>query len=47
MNLRDLVLDYLTDNEEGRKQLVTWFLNEVMDREAEQQVEQLDIRELH
>jgi len=34
MNSKDLVADYLTDNEQGMKSLITWFLNEVMQREA-------------
>jgi len=37
MNLRDIVLNYLTDNEEGMKQLITWFLNDVMKEEVAQQ----------
>jgi putative transposase len=37
MNLKEVVLDYLTDNEEGIKHLITWFLNEVMQEEADQQ----------
>jgi putative transposase len=37
MNSKDLVAHYLTDNEEGMKNLITWFLNEVMQREAEEQ----------
>jgi len=37
MNLKEVVLDYLTDNEEGMKNLITWFLNEVMQEEADQQ----------
>jgi putative transposase len=34
MNSKDLVADYLTDNEQGMKSLITWFLNNVMQREA-------------
>lgn len=30
MNLRNLTRNYLVDNEEGMKQVITWFLNEVM-----------------
>jgi hypothetical protein len=31
MNLRDIVLNYLADNEKGMQQLITWwFLNDVM-----------------
>ncbi len=37
MNLRDHVLNYLVDDKEGMKQVVTWFLNSVMNHEAEQQ----------
>lgn len=37
MNLKEVVLNYLTDNDEGMKHLITWFLNEVMQEEAEQQ----------
>ena len=37
MNLRDIVLNYLTDNEEGMQQLITWFLNDVMNEEVAQQ----------
>ena len=37
MNSKDLVADYLTDNNEGMKHLITWFLNEVMQREAAEQ----------
>ena len=34
MNLRDIILNYLTDNEEGMRQLITWFLNDVMNEEV-------------
>lgn len=37
MNSKDLVADYLIDNEQGMKDLITWFLNEVMQREAKEQ----------
>jgi len=37
MNLEEVVLDYLIDNDEGMKHLITWFLNEVMQEEADQQ----------
>jgi transposase-like protein len=37
MNLKDIVLNYLTDNEEGMQQLITWFLNDVMNEEGAQQ----------
>jgi transposase-like protein len=35
MNSKDLVANYLTDNSTGMRDLITWFLNEVMQREAE------------
>jgi hypothetical protein len=34
MILRDHVLQYLIDDKEGMKQIVSWFLNEVMRHEA-------------
>ena len=34
MDLRDIVLNYLTDNEKGMQQLITWFLNDVMNEEV-------------
>ncbi len=37
MNLKEVVLDYLTNNDDGMKHLLTWFLNEVMQEEADQQ----------
>lgn len=37
MNLRDIVLNYLTDNEQAMQQLITWFLNDVMNEEVAQQ----------
>jgi putative transposase len=37
MNLNDIVLNYLTDNEKGIQQLITWFLNDVMNEEVAQQ----------
>ncbi len=37
MDLKEVVLDYLTDNKEGMKHLITWFLNEVMQEEANEQ----------
>ena len=37
MELSDLIEDYLIDNEEGMKDLLTMFLNLVMDQEASQQ----------
>jgi transposase-like protein len=36
MNSKDLVVNYLTDNKEGMKNLITWFLNEVMKKEADE-----------
>jgi transposase-like protein len=36
MNSKDLVVDYLTDNEEGMKNVITWFLNDVMQREEDE-----------
>ena len=37
MDLRDIVLNYLTDNETGIQQLIKWFLNDVMNEEVAQQ----------
>jgi len=37
MNLNDIVLNYLTDNEKGIQQLITWILNDVMKEEVAQQ----------
>jgi putative transposase len=37
MNLKDIVLNHLTDNEEGMQQLITWFLHDVMNEEVAQQ----------
>lgn len=37
MNLKEVVHNYLTDNDEGMKQIITWFLNEVMQEEADTQ----------
>jgi hypothetical protein len=36
LNSKDLVVNYPTDNEEGMKNLITWFLNDVMQREADE-----------
>ena len=36
MDSKDLVVKYLTDNEEGMRNVITWFLNEVMQREADE-----------
>jgi hypothetical protein len=32
MDLKEVVLNYLTDNDERMNYLITWFLNEVMQR---------------
>ena len=45
MNLRDIVLNYLTDNEKGIQQLITWFLNDVMNEEVSQRQEYRDTRD--
>jgi len=37
MNLKEVVRNYLAYNDEGMKHLITWFLNEVMQEEADQQ----------
>jgi transposase-like protein len=37
MNLRDIIENYLIDNEKGMQQLITWFLNDVMNEEVAQQ----------
>jgi transposase-like protein len=37
MNLTEVVLNYLTVNDEGMNHLFIWFLNEVMQEEADQQ----------
>jgi putative transposase len=37
MDLKDIALNYLTDNEKGMQQLITWFLNDVMNEEVAQQ----------
>jgi len=37
MNIGEVLLDYLTDNDKGMKHIITWFLNEVMQEEADQQ----------
>jgi transposase-like protein len=37
MDLKEVVRNYLADNDEGMKQVITWFLNEVMQEEAERQ----------
>lgn len=37
MDLKEVVRNYLTADEDGMKHLLTWFLNEVMQEEASQQ----------
>lgn len=37
MDLRDIILNYHSDNEKGMQQLITWFLNDVMKEEVAQQ----------
>jgi len=37
MDLKEVVLNYLADKDEGMKQIITWFLNEVMEEEADKQ----------
>jgi putative transposase len=37
MDLIDIVLNYLTYNEKGMQQLITWFLNDVMNEEVARQ----------
>ena len=39
-NLKEVVLNYLTDNDERMKHLITWFLNEVMQEEQISSLEQ-------
>jgi hypothetical protein len=39
MNLSDIVLNYLTVNEKGMQQLITWFLNDVMNEEVAHEAE--------
>jgi len=36
MNSKDLVVNYLTDNEEGMRSVISWFLNKVMQRDADE-----------
>lgn len=45
MNLRDIVLNYLTDNEKAMQQLITWFLNDVMNEEVSLQAGVRDTRD--
>ena len=35
--LKHLITEYLEENEQGMREFMTWFLNQVMDHEAEQQ----------
>jgi len=37
MNLKEVVRNYLTDNDEGMKDLITLFLNKAMQEESDQQ----------
>ena len=39
MELFDLLEDYLIDQDDGLKKLLTWFLNLVMQLEAMEQIE--------
>ena len=39
MNTLDLAEDYLIDRNEGMKKLITWFLNQVMQQEALNQIQ--------
>ncbi|OAA21461.1 hypothetical protein DU53_06035 [Kosmotoga sp. DU53] len=34
MEIKDIILQFLTENEEGMRNLLTWFLNTVMEYEA-------------
>jgi len=34
MEIKDIILQFLTENEEGMRSLLTWFLNTVMEYEA-------------
>ncbi len=36
---KELIKSYLLDHKEGKKELIEWFLNNVMDEEALQQIE--------
>jgi putative transposase len=38
MNNPELIEDYLVDRNEGMKNLITWFLNQVMQQEALNQI---------
>ena len=35
--IRDIITEYLEENEQGMRELMSWFLNQVMDHQAEQQ----------
>lgn len=37
MDLKDIIENYLIDNEKGMQQLITWFLNDVMNEEVAKQ----------
>ena len=39
MNTLDLAEDYLIDRNDGMKKLITWFLNQVMQQEALNQIQ--------
>ena len=39
MNISDLAEDYLIDRNDGMRKLTAWFLNEVMQQEAENQIQ--------
>jgi transposase-like protein len=39
MNLKDIVLNYLTDNEKAMQELITWFLNDEMKKEISQRAD--------
>ena len=45
MNLSDIVLNYLADNEKGMQQLITWFLNDVMNEEVAHKPEYRNTRD--
>jgi len=41
MNTPELIEDYLIDRNEGMKNVITWFLNQVMQQEALNQIQAL------
>jgi hypothetical protein len=43
MDRTDIVLNYLTDNEKGMQQLITWFLNDGMNEDVAHQGEKMVI----